>query len=264
MLNALYDLPKGEVGTFSIQGRMQDFTIGIAEPTLERYAPFLKPYYSDTTRLTGNLSFQSKQGTGTILGFDGTLSSDLVLFDVSLGNRTLDAGFTVLAGIEGDSVVVDSLNLFTSDLRLAYSGSTELNYWLPSGELQLFDTNEGSLLFTASFSPLPPNQYRYALTTPMVPSLNLEGIIAREGLKDLTSSASFSIFGKDYPLEFTFLTPTLQLELQSEDALLLQAYLAPPYRASLVAKDLVMPKVGLFNDSPLNGEILLQFTPSMS
>ena len=259
MLNALYDLPKGEVGTFSIQGRMQDFTIGIAEPTLERYAPFLKPYYSDTTRLTGNLSFQSKQGTGTILGFDGTLSSDLVLFDVSLGNRTLDAGFTVLAGIEGDSVVVDSLNLFTSDLRLAYSGSTELNYWLPSGELQLFDTNEGSLLFTASFSPLPPNQYRYALTTPMVPSLNLEGIIAREGLKDLTSSASFSIFGKDYPLEFTFLTPTLQLELQSEDALLLQAYLAPPYRASLVAKDLVMPKVGLFNDSPLNGEILLQF-----
>ncbi len=259
LISALYNLPKKEKGTFSIQGRMQDFTIGLVRPTLERYAPFLKPYYSDTTRLTGNLSFQSTQGTGSILGFDGTFSSDLVLLDVSLGNRNLDAGFTVLAGIEGDSVVVDSLNLSTSDLRLAFSGSTELNYWLPSGDLQLFDTEKGSLLISANFSPLPPNTYRYEITTPFVPSLDLEGVIAREGLKNLIGTADFSVFGQAYPLDFTFLLPTLQIELKSKDNLLLQAYLAPPYRANIVANNLALPKKGLFNESYLDGHFILQF-----
>ena len=259
LINALYNLPKDEKGTFSILGRMQDFTIGLARPTLERYAPFLKPYYSDRTRLTGNLSFQSTQGTGTILGFDGTLSSDLVLLDASLGNRNLNAGFTVLAGIEGDSVVVSSLNLSTSDFRLAYSGSTELNYWLPSGNLQLFDTEKGELLISASFSPLPPNNYRYGITTPSVPSLTLEGVIAREGLKNLMGNADFSIYGQDYPLDFTFLLPTLQIEITSQENLLVQAYLAPPYRANIVAKDLTLPKIGILDGSSLDGQVDLQF-----
>ena len=259
VLNALYDLPKDEKGTFSIQGRMQDFSISLARPTLDRFAPFLKPYYSDETRLTGNLSFQSTQGTGTILGFDGTFSSDLVLLDASMGNRNLNAGFTVLAGIEGDSVVVDSLSLSTSDLRLAYSGSTELNYWLPSGELQLFDTEEGTLLVSANFSPLPPNKYRYGITTPLVPSLTFDGVIAREGLKNLIGKADLSVYATAYPLDFTFMLPTLQLELDSGDNLSLEAYLAPPYRANLVAKDLVLPTIGLLKDSLMNGHFILQF-----
>ncbi|MBI9093332.1 MAG: hypothetical protein JEY71_00470 [Sphaerochaeta sp.] len=259
LLNALYNLPKDEKGTFSILGRMQDFTIGLARPTLERYAPFLKPFYSDTTRLTGNLSFQSTQGTGTILGFDGTFSSDLVLLNASLGNRNLNAGFTVLAGIEGDSVVVDSLNLSTADLRLAYSGSTELNYWLPSGNLQLFDTEKGALLISANFSPLPPNKYRYDITTPFVPSLTLEGVIAREGLKNLIGTADFSVYGQAYPLDFTFLLPSLQIEVTSQENLLLQAYLAPPYRANIVAKKLALPRIGLLRGSSLDGHLILQF-----
>jgi len=259
LINALYDLPKEEKGTFSIQGRMQDFTLGLARPTLERYAPFLKPFYSDTTRLTGNLSFKSKQGTGTILGFDGTFSSDLVLLDASLGNRNLNAGFTVLAGIEGDSVVVDSLNLSTADLRLAYSGSTELNYWLPSGKLQLFDTEEGTLLISANFSPLPPNKYRYDITTPLVPSLSFDGVIAREGLKNLIGKADLSLYGQAYPLNFTFMLPTLQLELDSGENLLLEAYLAPPYRANLVTKNLAMPTIELLKGSTLDGHFIVQF-----
>ncbi|NBK22577.1 MAG: hypothetical protein EOM68_11175, partial [Spirochaetia bacterium] len=259
LINALYDLPKGEKGTFSIQGRMQDFAIALARPTLERYAPFLKPYYSDTTRLTGNLSFTSKQGTGTILGFDGTFSSDLVLLDASLGNRNLNAGFTVLAGIEGDSVVVDALSLSTSDLRLAYRGSTELNYWLPSGDLQLFDTEEGTLLVAANFSPLPPNKYRYAITTPLVPSLTFDGVISRDGLKNLIGKADLAVLGQTYPLDFTFLLPTLQLDLSSGENLTLEAYLAPPYRANLVAKQVLMPTVGPLSGTYLDGHGIVQF-----
>ncbi|MDY0290227.1 MAG: hypothetical protein RBR15_15480 [Sphaerochaeta sp.] len=260
LISALYDLPKGEKGTFSLKGRMQDFPIALSRPALVRYAPFITPYYSDTTRLTGNLSFQSTEGTGTILGFDGTLASDLVLLDLSLGNRSLDAGFTILAGIEGDSVVVDSLSLSTADLRLAYSGATNLNNWLPSGELRLFDTEEGTLLISANFSPLPPNTYRYALSTPLVPSLGIEGIIAQEqGLKKLTSDAKLSVYGTEYPLTFTFLTPTLLVELDSGDNLKLQADLAPPYRANLVVQDLRMPAASVIGNSFLDGEFLMQF-----
>ena len=259
LFNVLYDLPKAEKGTFSIQGRMQDFNLSLARPTLERYAPFLKPYYSDSTRLTGNLSFQSTQGTGTTLGFDGTFSSDLVLLDVSLGNRNLNAGFTILAGIEGESVVVDSLSLSTSDLRLAYSGSTELNYWLPSGNLQLFDTEEGTLLAAANFSPLPPDKYRYGFSTPLVPSLTFEGVIAREGLKNLIGKADLSLYGTSYPLDFTFMLPTLQLELKSADHLMVEAFLAPPIRANIVASNLILPKKGLFDNSSLDGHVILQF-----
>ncbi|MFA6682500.1 MAG: hypothetical protein WCS35_10765, partial [Sphaerochaeta sp.] len=259
LLNALYDLPEYEKGTFSIQGRMQDFPIALVRPTLERYAPFLKPYYSDLTSMTGNLSFKSTQGTGTILGFDGTFSSDLVLLDASLGNRNLNAGFTVLAGIKGDSVVVESLNLSTSEFRLAYSGSTELNNWLPSGDLQFYDTEKGTLLISANFSPLPPNKYRYGITTPLVPSLLFDGVIAKEGLENLIGKADLSVYGQAYPLDFTFRLPTLQLELDSGENLALEAYLAPPYRANLVAKNLAMPTAGLFTRSSLDGHFILQF-----
>lgn len=259
LLQALYDLPRGEKGTFSFQARLQDFELGLVEPTLERYAPFFRPYYGNASTITGNLSFQSTQGTGTILGFDGTFSSDLVLLDITLGNRILNAGFTILAGIEGDLVVVDSLSLSTADLRLAYNGTTDLNYWLPSGELRLFDTVKGTQLAFASFSPLPPTQYRFSITTPLVSSLLLDGVIARDGLERLTSRANLSLYGTTYPLDFSLSTPTLQIDLTSGEMLSLQAYLAPPYRAKVVADNLQLPKVGVFDHSSMDGELSLQF-----
>ena len=258
-LHAVYDLPKDSLGTFFINGRLQHLAIGKFAPALERYVPFLKPYYSDDTRVTGNLSFQSTVGTGTLLGFDGTFVSDLALMGLSIGNRSLDAGFTFQANIEGDSVLVDALTLATSGLRLQFSGKTEMNNLLPSGELHLYDTENGSLLGFAKFSPLPPLQYRYMVNSPLESTFLLEGVIARDGLETITSKSELSIFGTTYPIDFRFSSSTLQMDLKSSDFLSLQAMLTPPFKATLKTNEFTFPKSGLFANSILSGDFTLLF-----
>ena len=258
-LHAVYDLPKDKIDTFFINGRLQNLAMAKFSPALDRYAPFLKPYYSDDTKLTGNLSFQSTAGTGTILGFDGTFATDLALFDLSIGNRSLDAGFTFLADIDGDSVIVNALTLATAGLRLQFIGETEMRNLLPSGELRLYSIADGSLLGYAKFSSLPPSQYRYMVSSPLESSLLLEGIIARDGLETITSKSELSILGTNYPIDFEFTSSTLQIDLKSSDALSVQAVLTPPFRATIQANSFTFPRKGLLANSMLDGEYSFSF-----
>jgi hypothetical protein len=259
LLQSVYDLPLHGSGTLSITGRFEQFPISVFAPAIERYAPFIKPYYQTGTTIIGNLSFQSQQGGGTVLPFDGRLAIDLALLSVKVGKFSLDAGFTFLSDIVGDSVQIDALTLATSGYRLAFNGSTELNHWLPRGTLDLFRTDDGLLLGTMQFSDVPPSQYRFRATTPLAATAQVEGMIRRQRADLLGGEGTFSLLGTSYPFTFTFNTSNLHFTLQQEQHLGIISSLAPPVTVTLHSDRLTMPDAGFFANASLSGDLSLSY-----
>ncbi|WP_320130910.1 hypothetical protein [uncultured Sphaerochaeta sp.] len=89
MAYVLYDRPSTDKATFLFDSRLDNLQIAQFKHVLDTYAPFLNPYYSEKSLLTGNLSFQpDTTGEEKIFGFKGIVSADLAFTDLSIGNRT--------------------------------------------------------------------------------------------------------------------------------------------------------------------------------
>ncbi|ADY13226.1 hypothetical protein SpiBuddy_1401 [Sphaerochaeta globosa str. Buddy] len=258
-IRSVYDMPTTAEGTFFFTSRLNDFPLSILSPTFEAFAPFIKPYYQDATNLIGNISFQSSRGGGSILPFDGKAAIELALLSAKVGKVELDAGFTFLADIKGDSVFVNAMTLASSGYRLVFSGSTELNYWLPRGELDLYRIDDGQRLLSVNFFDQPPSAYRFNVTTPFEKSLLVDGTIRREGSEFIVGSADFSIFKTTFPFTFRLDTSTLQFLLSQQEHLSLSANLAPPITGRLVANDLRLPDAGFFALAAISGDLEAEF-----
>ncbi len=254
-VRSVYDLPSASDGTFFFTARLDDLPVSLLSPTFEQYAPFVQPYYQNATNLTGNIAFQSVKGGGSILPFDGKASIDLALLSAKLGKVEMDAGFTFLADLQGDAILVDTMTLASSGYRLTFNGSTELNYWLPRGGLDLYSTEDGQRLLSISFFDLPPANYRFTITTPLEPTLLVDGTISREGSRYIIGNADLSLLSSQYPFSFRLDTSTLQFTLEQEEHLSLTANLAPPLRATIATDGLKLPDAGFFANASLFGEL---------
>lgn len=254
---ALYDLPSSRKGTLSLDSRLQNLDINAFQMVIDTYAPFLNPYLSEDSLLTGNLSFQSTQGKGKLFGFDGTFSADLALEGLSLGNRTLNAGSTLLAHIDEDTVGIDSMTLTTSGYRMLFKGTTVIGTWLPSGDLSLSNVADGSTLFSVGFSPLPPDKYRFSITTPMMESFAIDGSIEQGKVGTVSSQATVSLLDKRYPMDIYFSANTLDFNLQSENKLSVTASFIPPVSVQITSDNLPIPTIPFLDDSLLTGDISL-------
>ncbi|MFA6773497.1 MAG: hypothetical protein WCR99_07375, partial [Sphaerochaeta sp.] len=258
-IRSIYNLPSSSEGTFHIASRLDNFPLSILSPMFETYAPFIKPYYQEGTNLIGNISFQSSKGGGSILPFDGKAAIELALLSAKVGKVELDAGFTFLADIQGDSILVDAMTLASSGYRLVFSGSTELNYWLPRGGLDLFRIDDGQRMLSINFLDIPPSEYRFNVTTPFEPSLLVEGTISREASKYIVGSADFSVFSTTYPFTFRLDTSTLQFSLDQMEHLGLTANLAPPLSTSLKFDGLRLPDSGFFALASIYGDLEAEY-----
>ncbi|MEA5106684.1 MAG: hypothetical protein VB010_04960 [Sphaerochaeta associata] len=258
-IRSIYNLQSSSEGTFHIASRLDNFPLSILSPMFETYAPFIKPYYQEGTNLIGNISFQSSKGGGSILPFDGKAAIELALLSAKVGKVELDAGFTFLADIQGDSILVDAMTLASSGYRLVFSGSTELNYWLPRGGLDLFRIDDGQRMLSINFLDIPPSEYRFNVTTPFEPSLLVEGTISREASKYIVGSADFSVFSTTYPFTFRLDTSTLQFSLDQMEHLGLTANLAPPLSTSLKFDGLRLPDSGFFALASIYGDLEAEY-----
>lgn len=252
---ALYDLPSSQKGTLSLDSRLQNLDITAFQTVIDTYAPFLNPYLSEDSLLTGNFSFQSTQGKGKLFGFDGTLSADLALLGLSVGNRTLNAGSTLLAHINTDSVAIDSMTLTTSGYRMLFNGTTAIGTWLPSGNLSLSNVADGSTLFSVGFSPFPPKKYRFSITTPLMESFAIDGSIEQGNVGTVFSQATLSLLDKNYPLDIDFSANTLDFNLQSGKELSVAASFIPPVSVQVKSKKLPIPTISFLKDSQITGNL---------
>lgn len=256
--NSVYDLPTDGEGTLTFATRFKEFPIENLKPTLERYALFLHPYYGKNTTLTGNISFNSIQHGASLFDFDGKVSMEMALLAATVGKLNVDAGFTLLANLNGNAINVETLTLATSGYRLVFEGDTEINYWLPKGLLQLYSTEDGRLLAQTTFAPLPPNSYTFSASSPLQPSLSYKGTISRSQQTILEGDSQVSVFGSIYPLVFHFDTSTLTLDVESKENLRLHTMVAPPFNANLTLQEFIFPKEGMLANIQATGD--LQFT----
>jgi hypothetical protein len=254
-LYGLYDLPEAGRGTLSIDSRLQNLNIAEFQPTIDTYATFLNPYVSKETLLTGNLSFLSRQGEGKLFSFDGTISIDLALEGLSVGNRTLNAGSTLFSHIKSDMVDIDSLTLTTSGYRMLFTGQTAIGTWLPSGDLSLSNAENGSTLFSIAFSPLPPKKYSFSITTPFVQSLGIVGSIEQGSVGTILSQAELSLGTTSYPLEIAFSPSTLDFNLTSREQLSISASFVPPVSVRILTDSLPLPANSFLKGALLSGSL---------
>jgi hypothetical protein len=252
---ALYDVPSQGKGSLTFDSRLQNLDISAFQPIIDTYAPFLNPYLSEDSLLTGNLSFQAKQGIGKLFGFDGTLSADLALVGLSVGNRTLNAGSTILSHISSDSVAIDSLTLTTSGYRMLFKGQTAIGTWLPSGDLSLSNVADGSTLFSVAFSPLPPKKYGFSITTPLLESFTIDGNIEQKTVGTISSEATLALWDKSYPLAIDFSANTLDFNLESGNELSVAASFVPPVSVRIKSNKLPIPTIAFLKNSLLTGNL---------
>ncbi len=262
LLRSVYDFSQHQEDTLFVSSRFEQFPLDVLSPALDRYAPFLQPYYDEATNLIGNLTFQSVGSGAKVLPFDGKLSVDLALLSAKIGDFSLDGGFTLLSDIAQDVVTVDSMTLATSGLRLEYAGLTNLNDWLPSGNLKLFKTDDGQMLGQVDFIDEPPSAYRIHLTTPLEESLFLDSLVKMPSRAVLSGEGTFLIFQKEYPFDFSLDTSTLTLVVQQEKQLALSTNLAPPVMGSLQLNSFEFPQKGFFSDSVFTGDLFFSFNHS--
>jgi hypothetical protein len=256
-LYGLYDLPETGRGTLSIDSRLQNLHIAQFQPIMDTYATFLNPYVSNETLLTGNLSFLSRQGEGKLFAFDGTLSIDLALEGLSVGNRTLNAGSTLFSHIKSDMIDIESLTLTTSGYRMLFAGQTAIGTWLPSGDLSLSNAEDGKMMFSIAFSPLPPKKYSFSITTPFVQSLGIEGSIEQGSVGTILSQAVLSLGTTGYPLEISFSPETLDFSLKSKEQLAIAASFVPPVTVNINTESLPLPENSFLQGSLLSGSLSL-------
>ncbi len=256
---AIYDIPQTGEGSLYVSSRFDGFTLSMLSPLFSRYAPFLQPYYQDSTKLIGNLSFQSTSGGGSVLPFDGRAAIDLALLSAKVGKLEVDAGFTFLSDIKADAVLVEAMTLAVNDYRLVFSGQTELNHWLPRGRLELYRVEDGQLLGSTTFFDQPPASYRFQASTPLEPSFQIEGVISRASRELLNAEGSITLFSSLYPFSLSFNTSNLQFILTQEDRLRLAGNLAPPISATLSANGFALPNRGFFANAKLSGNLDLDF-----
>ena len=236
-LSALYNQGDGE-RSLSVSGRLTDLRAGTFRKLLEEYAPFLKPYVHDDTRLSGNISF----GASDVLGWrQGRISGDLALLTAHVGNFDVDAGFTLTGILDGQQLSVPSMTLATSGYRLAFSGETEVGYWLPRGKLSLYHTDDGQLLAHATMRDRPPASYEFFVQTAQEPVITIDGIVGRQTTDSITGQGVFSLLGDEVPFTFDLATDTLDLSIVQQDRLLLRASLAPPQTLLVEARSFAVP-----------------------
>lgn len=261
-LLSVYNLPEEGFGSLHISSRMDEFPLSFLSPTVFRYASFLQPYYDEATNLTGNISFQSETGQGSVMPFDGTLAIDLALRQMKIGKVETDAGFIFQGYVERDVLDVEALTIATSGYRLVYTGKTDLYDWLPSGQLDLFRSFDGQLLGSINFFDEPPKQYRFKITTPFEQSLFIEGIVSSSPQNLLIGDAQLGIFDMLYPFSFLLQTSTLQLSIKQEEAFSLSMNLAPPIVADISSNGLILPNRGFFANAMISGDTQLAFNDS--
>ncbi|WP_320130909.1 hypothetical protein [uncultured Sphaerochaeta sp.] len=148
---------------------------------------------------------------------------------------------------------MNPLTLTTAGYRMLFSGNTDINTWLPAGNLSLSNATDGNSLLAIDFAPLPPSTYSYSVTSPLENSFLLTGIVKHEASGNLSSQAKLSVRDKDYPLDVNFSPRTLEATLNSEKNLSVAASFVPPISLKVVANQFPLPTSSILQDSFLSG-----------
>ncbi len=212
---------------FSLTGRFNHFSLGIIEPLLTEYAPFLNPYYTQDTALTGNLFFIARIGKGNVLGLDGRISLDGSLSTVRLGRFESSAGFLFTAAVVEDLVDVRSAALSLEGYQLSYSGITYLTDSYTQGTAHLRQIDDNQLLATLGIRGRMNHVLTLDFSTPLVRDLDVGLDVSLKDQRLVHGAGEVHLFDMNYPFTLAVDLSLLEFSLEQEGALRISGTLMP-------------------------------------
>lgn len=212
---------------FSLTGRFNHFSLGVIEPLLAEYAPFLNPYYTQDTALTGNLFFTARIGKGNVLGLDGRISLDGSLSTVRLGRFESSAGFLFTAAVVEDLVDVRSAALSAEGYQLSYSGEINLTDSFTQGSARLLQIDDNQLLATLGIRGRMNHVLTLDFSTPLVRELAVGMDVSLKDQRLVHGAGEVHLFDMDYPFTLNVDLSLLEFSLEQEGALRISGALMP-------------------------------------
>jgi len=249
-LRSVYNL-EGRSSDLIVTGRLTDLAARTFSPLIDRWAPFLKPYTQDKTTFNGNISF-----TGALDGQypTGRLSTELAMINARMGSRDLDAGFTILSTLDGQTIDVSSLTLAAEGYRLSFAGKALIDHWLPSGDFALHRIDDGQLLGTTAIQVDPDGGYTFAINGLTDPPFFIDGMIKSHGRSFLSGEASLHYKEDFTPFGYSLALDTLLLSANQEDVFDLYISLTTPQSLSIAANRFRVPGTEIHYSGAIEGE----------
>jgi hypothetical protein len=187
-----------------------------------------------------------------------------VQFDLSMANLKFGAfrfstGITGKGELKDDVLNVDSFTLGVMDYRLLYQGTMKVGKWLPSGTIEIANTQTGNELLTIKLENSDALLYDYLTTSSRFPSFRLEGKLMQDATA-FSSQAELHAGDQTYPITFRYTLENQLLEANSGTAVTLQGYVKNPLVLHLDLDHLPFPTTPTLSDANATGNVVMRYT----
>ena len=198
---------------------LYDFT-----PFISEYAPFLENYIGQNTVLNGILDASLTPDDDALFGYSGDVSYAIGLEGIEFINFSFNAASSLSASLTGDKAEISLFNITTDLIRLGFSGSLDLNRYLPDGRVILENTESGNDYVTLDLSLDSDREYTFDLRIPAFEAMSLTGLFNFEDVSHLYSDASLYTESRSYEFFVDMNFNTQQIRVENENAMLYLSY----------------------------------------
>lgn len=162
-------------GERSIRLAISSLSLGQFKPLYDLYAPVLDSYVDRDTTLSGQLEFDYDSLSAHTP--DSSLVGSFAISGIRFNQYRFNVASSIQAYIGQERCDISLFTLTTQWLRLAYTGSIDLDTFFPQGSLALEMTESGTRILDIDFDLDRSDEYHLDATVPRFPNSYLRGTI---------------------------------------------------------------------------------------
>lgn len=252
-VSALLEHVESGSPVLDMDAHAKDLSLAAFTRIIHTYLPFGTPYVDDSSLLNGNLHLY------TDIQKSGQVQFDLSMANLKFGAFRFSTGITGKGELKDDVLNVDSFTLGVMDYRLLYQGTMKVGKWLPSGTIEIANTQTGNELLTIKLENSDALLYDYLTTSSRFPSFRLEGKLMQDATA-FSSQAELHAGDQTYPITFRYTLENQLLEANSGTAVTLQGYVKNPLVLHLDLDHLPFPTTPTLSDANATGNVVMRYT----
>lgn len=211
---------------------------------LARVVDRLPAVFNDNTVIGGNISALVSDEVST-----GTVHAELGVSQLVIDQNAVNFASTVSAAFSKEEIEVESATLTTETARFEFRGSLDRKTFFPRGALNYQNPETGQMLLSVDFFHILDLSYGYAFSSPLVPSVTLDGVVDFQSARVLRANASLAVADETYPLGIRADFEAGTVDIDTSGLMLDISFTSLPGRinASMELDRFRLPAIGLGN-----------------
>ncbi|MDD4260108.1 MAG: translocation/assembly module TamB domain-containing protein [Sphaerochaetaceae bacterium] len=205
----------------ALSGRLDAFRPFEMSGLLYRFLPDASQFFVDSTVIGGNMA-----ATIATDFRSGRIFAELGVANFNLEKNLINFAATVNTSFDQNRVDVQSATLTTEDIRIVYQGVLDRPSWFPEGNLLMQQPESGETLISADFYHLGDKSYGYMLSSPLLVSTTVGGVVESIGSNTFFSDVMLNVSGQRYPFDMMLNLENVSIDLQGA-GISLRAGLSP-------------------------------------